>query len=58
MIQSTSVRNSMRLRFSDVMPIPRTVLADEVSGVIAGTMPFGSCVGRAARRSLTTCRLR
>ena len=43
---------------SEVIPMPITVLAAEVSGVMLGVMPFGILLAKVARRSATTWRLR
>ena len=58
MAQSTSVRTSISERAFEVSPTPSTVLADEVSGVMAGCTPAGSWLASALSRSLTTWRLR
>ena len=58
MVQSTSVRNSVRLRALEVTPTPSTVLAEEVRGVMLGEVKGGNLLFSVAKRSATTCRLR
>ena len=54
-VQSTNVRSSIKVRLSEVIPIPNTVLALEASGVMLGIIFFGNRLLIVARRSATTC---
>ena len=48
----------MRDLVSEVIPMPMTVLAAEVRGVMLGVMPSGNRFANVARCSATTWRLR